>query len=143
MKYFLDTSSLVKIYHKEKDSDKILEIYRGKGIISISELSKVEFVSTIYRKSRENEINLETLDALEQKFRDDMENRYQVFRFSSLLVEESENLIRKYAKQYSLKTLDSLQVAFFKTYCEEDDIFVCSDIRLCKVLALEHFSVLC
>lgn len=142
MNYFIDTSSLVKIYHKEDGSDKVLGIYNSDNAISISELCKIEFLSTIYRKHRENEINIETLNALAEKFKDDTESRYEVFKFSSLIVDEAYSMIRKFAKQYSLKTQDSLQFAFFKTYCEEDNIFVCSDQKLIKVIELEGFSVL-
>lgn len=48
MKYFLDTSALVKIYHKETGTEKVLNIYEDKNDIVIWELSKVEFISTIH-----------------------------------------------------------------------------------------------
>ena len=43
---------------------------------------------------------------------------------------------------HALKTLDSLQLAFFKTYCEDDATFVCSDITLGKIAEQEGFQVL-
>ena len=49
MSYYVDTSSLVKIYHKEVGSEKVLEIYKSGEVIRISELSKIEFISTIHR----------------------------------------------------------------------------------------------
>ncbi len=45
MKYFMDTSALVKIYHKEAGTEKVLNIYKSTNNITISELSKVEFIS--------------------------------------------------------------------------------------------------
>ncbi len=47
MSYYVDTSSLVKIYHKEDGSEKVLEIYKNGEVIRISELSKIEFISTL------------------------------------------------------------------------------------------------
>lgn len=142
MKYFIDTSSLVKIYHVEDGSSRVLEIYNSSNTITISELSKIEYVSTIYRKYRENEISIETLNILIGKFQDDIESRYDILKLTSLVLEESIALIHKFAKQYSLKTQDSLQFAFFKAFCEKDNVFVCSDKKLHKLVELEGFSVL-
>jgi len=56
MSFFIDTSSLVKIYHKEENSQKVIDLYNSNEAIYISELAKIEFVSTAYKKYRENEI---------------------------------------------------------------------------------------
>lgn len=141
MNYYFDTSSLVKIYHPEDGSKAVLELYKGAETIFISELSKIEFLSTIYRKFRENEINSETLNALAARFQDDIETRYELLEFSSLVFEESYRLVCDFAQKYSLKTLDNFQFAFFTTYCEEDDIFVCSDRKLASIVELEGITV--
>ena len=141
MNYYFDTSSLVKIYHPEDGSKAAIELYKSDDAIFISELSKIEFLSTIYRKYRENEISSETLNALAAKFQDDIETRYELLEFSSLVFEESSRLVCDFAQKYSLKTLDSLQFAFFTTYCEEDDIFVCSDKKLTSIVELEGITV--
>ena len=62
MSFFIDTSSLVKIYHKEKNSQKVIDLYNSNEAIYISELAKIEFVSTVYKKYRENEIIREALN---------------------------------------------------------------------------------
>jgi dTDP-4-amino-4,6-dideoxygalactose transaminase/predicted nucleic acid-binding protein len=141
MNYYFDTSSIVKIYHAEDGSKDVLELYRSRATILISELSKIEFLSAVYRKYRENEISLETLNAVILKFQDDIESRYELLEFSSLVFEESWRLVCDFAQKYSLKTLDSLQFAFFTTYCEEDDIFVCSDMKLTSIVVLEGITV--
>ena len=144
MNYFFDTSSLIKIYHIEEGSEKVLEIYKNKNIIiDISDLSKIELTSTIYRKYREKEINFGTLNAIRDRFQYDVENRYNILRYSSLISDEALSLIRKFANERSLKTLDSLQFAFFKIYCEKDDIFVCSDIKFVNTVKLEKINTLC
>ncbi len=55
MKYYFDTSALVKIYHREKGTETVLNIYKSRDETVISELSKIEFISTIYRKYRERQ----------------------------------------------------------------------------------------
>lgn len=142
MNYFLDTSALVKIYHIETGSDSVLEIYNGEDIVIISDLGKIEFLSTIYKKFREKEIDEETIGAVIDKFKNDLENKYKLLKFSSLVLDEAWRLINNHAKDFLLRTLDSLQLAFFKTYCEDDDIFVCADTRLVKIVKLEGFEVL-
>lgn len=143
MKYYFDTSALVKIYHREHGTSKVLDIYDNvDNSIQISELGRVEFLSTIHRKYREKEFSSETLDALICKFYDDTDSRYEVLQLSSLITDEAEALIQKFAKKYSLKTLDSIQFAFFNVYCENDAIFVCSDAKFCKIIEKEGFQVL-
>lgn len=142
MSYFLDTSALVKIYHIEAGSNNVLEIYNSEDSVIISDLGKVEFLSTIYKKFREKEIEEETVNAVIDRFKNDLKNKYKLLKFSSLVLDEAWSLIKNHAKVFSLRTLDSLQLAFFKTYCEDDDIFVCADVRLVKIVKLEGFEVL-
>lgn len=68
MQYFFDPSATVKVYHQEEGSEIVLPIYSENKTIIISELSKVEFLSTIYKKFRNNEINLKALEALRRLY---------------------------------------------------------------------------
>ncbi len=142
MNYFLDTSALVKIYHIETGSDSVIEVYGSEDIIIISDLGKIEFLSAIFKKYREKDIDEETVNAVIDRFEDDLKNKYKLLKFSSLVLDEAWSLIKKHAKDFSLRTLDSLQLAFFKTYCEDDNIFVCADTRLVKIVELEGYEVL-
>jgi len=138
--YFIDTSALVKIYHKEIGTEKMLTLYKGNDKLSISELAKIEMISSIYRKYREREITQMTLDLLVEKFEADCEERYEVLYFSSLVFDESWSLIRKLSKEYGLNTLDSLQFAFFKAYCDKNTYFACADLTLEKLIKREGFK---
>ena len=138
--YFIDTSALVKIYHREVGTEKMLTLYKGNDILSISELAKIEMISSIYRKFRERQINQMTLDLLVEKFEADCEDRYEVLYFSSLVFDESWHLIRQLSYKYGLKTLDSLQFAFFRTYCDKNTFFVCADITFEKLIKREGFK---
>lgn len=67
-RYFLDTSALVKIYHREEGSDYCLELYSNHSHLIISELARVELHSAIYRKQREKQLNAKALKVVLQKF---------------------------------------------------------------------------
>lgn len=142
MKYFVDTSALVKTYHQERGSEKAVEIYRSNHKIVISDLTRIEFVSTIHRKYRENAIGLEALDVLIAKFQDDVDLRYEVLGFSSMVLDEAWRLIVDMGRQHPLRTLDSLQLAFYSTYCDEGDIFVCSDKKLNEAVQIRGYDLL-
>jgi len=53
MRYFFDTSALVKIYHREPGSEYCLDLYLGCSHLIISELARVELHSAILRKHGE------------------------------------------------------------------------------------------
>jgi predicted nucleic acid-binding protein len=58
--YFLDTSALVKRYHREPGSDAIAALFAEQDRrIIISELSIIEFGSALSKKVREGEITPE------------------------------------------------------------------------------------
>jgi uncharacterized protein with PIN domain len=93
MQYFFDTSALVKIYHQEIGSDRILPLYQGNEVIVISELSKVEFVSTIHKKLRMGEITADTLDAVKNRFLADCSGRFVVIHVASFIVDAALDLM--------------------------------------------------
>ena len=87
----------MKIYHTEEGSERMREIFRSDGKIFVSELGRIEFLSTIHRKYRENEIDEATLDALTERFRHDIENRYEILGFCSPVLDEAKRLIKNFA----------------------------------------------
>ena len=137
MKYYFDTSSLVKIYHPEDGSKEALACYLSDTAILISDLSRIEFFSTIHRKYREGEISADALDALMERFQEDLSARYEVLEFSALVLEEATRLLFRFGKRHSLKTLDCLQLAFFLIYADREDVFVCSNPALVAVAQRE------
>lgn len=51
------------------------------------------------------------------------------------------SLFQHIGTKYGLRTLDSLQLAFFLTYCEDDDIFVCSDKQLSNIVENKGYKI--
>jgi len=74
MKIFLDTSSLFKLYHEEDGTQELEQLFSQVNIthIYLSELIKVEFTSTIWKRVRTKEITVEqaeiTLELFESDF---------------------------------------------------------------------------
>jgi predicted nucleic acid-binding protein len=58
MKIFLDTSSLFKLYHREADTVIIEQIFSQLTVTNVylSEITKVEFTSSVWKKVRTKEI---------------------------------------------------------------------------------------
>ena len=127
MKIFLDTSSLFKLYHQEADSEVIKQLFNDFSIsgIFLSEISKIEFASTVWKKVRTNElteidgsttINLFNLDY----------SRYTFVQIDAIITEQAGNLITKYGKQ-GLRTLDSIQLATALSLKNHASLFITSD----------------
>ena len=142
MDYFFDTSAIVKIYHQEDGSEAILPFYKGNDSIIISELSNVEFLSTIYKKFRNNEINSETVEALRLRFFADTSDRFIVIPIVSSIVDAALDLIEKYGKLNHLFSLDAMQVAIFSVISDNNITFVCADKRLTSFVKNLKHSVL-
>lgn len=131
MQYFFDTSAVVKIYHEEDGSEIVLPLYNGNdNSIVISELSKVEFLSTIHKKFRNKEIDLETVEALKDRFLFDSSNKFIVIPIVSSIVNTALELIISHGKLNSLFSLDALQAAALSIISDNTTIFVCADKKL-------------
>jgi uncharacterized protein len=136
-RYFLDTSALVKIYHRETGSDYCLELYADTSPLIITELARVELRSALFRKQREAELSTKAVKAVLQRFEYDCKERYEVLPVASFVYDEACRLLSRHGG-VGLRTLDSLQFAAFLTYCEKDrDHFVCGDKKLLAVVEQE------
>ena len=111
MVIFLDTSSLFKLYHLEADSEEIELIFTQNAVqtVFLSEITKLEFASTVWKKVRMTDLTKEQGDLLLQAFQFDFPN-YSFVQLDSALVEKAMELLSVYGKA-GLRTLDSLQLA--------------------------------
>ena len=137
MTCYLDTSALAKIYHREPGTKTMLEIYAGRQSIQVSELARLEFLATTMRKFREGQLSEKAHEALLGRFEEDARQRYELLRFSSLVVEETARVLGAHGRQTPLRTLDAIQFAFYNICCEDDTVFVCCDQRLVALIEQE------
>jgi len=143
--YFLDTSALIKYYHEEKGSDRVKEIIdaaagkkaekredeHGKVQIYISELSVVEFRSTLFKKFRMGTITAEDRIGTVNLFDSDiLGGKFSIIPIESAHLQRAIGLLEDYADQFALRTLDSLQLATalaIREGLKEAVEFVCAD----------------
>ncbi|MBF0546569.1 MAG: type II toxin-antitoxin system VapC family toxin [Candidatus Riflebacteria bacterium] len=136
MKAFLDTSSLLKLYHKEEFSEDLENfLIANVDEIFLSRLAMLEFSSAIWRKVRTDEIEEIIAKEVILCFQND-QNSFRWINLQESIIKAANDLLMKYGKK-GLRSLDSVQFASALTLREEDFIFITSDIIL-KSLFLEE-----
>ena len=137
MKIFLDTSSLFKLYHQETGTEELESVFLKSKVthIYLSEISKVEFTSTIWKKARTKEISSEQAKITAELFESDFE-KYNFISTDSLIIEQPKNLTTKYGLE-GLRTLDSIQLSTCKVSEKQVDIFLTSDKLLNTLIERE------
>ncbi len=111
MKIYLDTSTLFKLYHQEVGSQAIDDFFAKNTItrIYISEIAKIEFISTVWKKIRMAEISKDNGLAIITLFKVDLK-KYTVIPIERPIIKLAEELFSKYGYG-GLRTLDSIQLA--------------------------------
>ena len=133
MKIFLDTSSLFKLYHQELGTEELESVFSQVKIthIYLSEITKVEFTSTIWKKVRTKDITPQQAETTLVLFESDFE-KYNFVATDSLVLEQARKLTTKYGIE-GLRTLDGIQLATCILLAEQADIFFTAD-KLLKIL---------
>jgi len=141
MVIFLDTSTLVKLYYKEPDSEQLVnKISEKADEIFLFELAKVEFASAIWKKVRTGDVNKETAIQVIACFENDYDTFNWIFSDSNI-VEISKNLFQKYG-QSSLRTLDALQLGACISAKSEIDVFLTNDDFLKELFEKEGLTTI-
>ncbi len=142
MRIFLDTSSLIKLYHFEIGTLELDVFFEENSIteICLSELTKIEYDSAIWKKVRVGDLNKTESEALISSFRADY-GKYTFINLNTKTVEKSQKLIATYGME-GLRTLDSLQLASALIEQTEIDFFISSDKLLNKLAEKENFKIM-
>jgi len=136
---FLDTSALVKFFHEEKGSQKVIELLSAReNEIWVLELVKIEFTSALYRRYRNKEVQENELDEAIYHFEEEL-NSFHVEPLGQTILKEAENLIKCFGKTHGLRTLDALHLGAFHLISENDWYFVASDESLCQLVQNMNF----
>ena len=136
MVIFLDTSTLVKLYYKESDSELLVDTISAKADeIFLFEIAKVEFTSAIWKKVRTAHIDKNTAMQVISCFENDYDKFNWIF-CDSTIINISKNLFHKYGLT-SLRTLDSLQLAACISAKSEIDVFLTNDDFLNELFVKE------
>lgn len=140
MKVFLDTSSLFKLYHQEVDSGIIESVFTQHKVtdVFLSELSKIEFASTVWKKVRKQDISEEQANAVITAFEEDY-SKYTFVQIDNIVIEQARSLIMKNGSQ-GLRTLDSIQLSTAVMLQGHADLFLSSD-KLLQLISKIGFKV--
>lgn len=112
--YFLDTSALAKLCHKETGSDYMDRILKQTGSRSlISRLSIVELESVLAMKARTGEIDQPALQVARRRFRADLARQRLIVAppVHEGHFQSARKLLVQYGVDEGLRTLDALQLA--------------------------------
>lgn len=111
MRIFLDTSSVIKLYFKEQGTSNLDKVFTNNIItkIFISELTKVEFRSAIYKKIRTNTLTKQNAHDIIDAFAVDEEN-YTIVLINRDIINGAQSFLEKYGEK-GLRTLDAIQLS--------------------------------
>lgn len=142
MKLFLDTSSLFKLYYAEAGTEIIEDIFINNKVTTVflSELTKIEFASTVWKSVKTGLISEIQAKSLLQAWDADKANYFFV-PVDTPVVDQAKFCIEKYGVQ-GLRTLDSIQLATAVQVKQTVDLFISSDNLLNSFLQKENLPVL-
>lgn len=144
MNYFLDTSAVVKLYHREQGTPN-LETYLERAgddlFLSIAGITPLEFRSAFYRRVRTGELDLATLQEILQRFQHDLQY-IESITVSNYVIQEAIDRMDTVAATQELRTLDAIQLAsaLVRHQSIPIDTFIASDTRLLTV-ASQYFTI--
>jgi uncharacterized protein len=137
MRLFLDTSSLIKLYHEEKDSEQLKSLILESAVSSVflSDLTRIEFLSALWKKQRQGELTIEIVRQTSLLFEGDT-SQYTFMPLNTDIVQSACELINKYGVE-GLRSLDSIQLATAVALKGKADLFLTSD-KLLESLILKE-----
>lgn len=139
---FFDTSALVKFFHEEKASETVTHLILSKdNEIWVSDLARIEFISAIFRKFRNKEVDDDQLREAIVGF----EEQLIIFNIEPLgqaILKEAEYLLKVYGKTRRVRALDALQLGTFNLISEKGWFFVAADDVLCEIAKDLGFEII-
>ena len=144
MNLFLDTNALVKLYHIETGSQELLKFIEENSqwlILTITDLSKIEFHSTFLKRVRTGNITKERVTTIFNYFDNDLK-QFNIVEIDYKIKNFAIDLLDFTAAFQSLRTLDALQLssAIISNQMITVDYFVSSDHKLNKI-AESYFNI--
>ena len=131
MNLFLDASTLVKRYHREKGTEEIDIIFRDASAnVWISQSSTVEIASALSKKVRDGDIDDKSKRiAITAFLRDYKKGRFKVIFLDKEIIRKATGFLVQRGSQIPLKALDAIQLECALRVSREKtlDVIVVSD----------------
>jgi predicted nucleic acid-binding protein len=142
----VDTSALVKYYHLEIGSPRVIAIADDPGnTLFVSRIGFVELHAALARKVREGALQVQALQQSLRRFYADLrERKFRLIRPVPVHERQAIRLLRQKGLTFPLRTLDALQLsaALWLKDQQQLDHFLCADIKLCDAAQQEGLSVI-
>lgn len=137
MKIFLDTSSLIKLYHTEQGTDELDKLLDENSVqeIYLSEIAKIEFNSAVWKKVRTKDLTKEEADEIIGSFQTDYQ-KYSFITTDHQLLNAARDLVTKYGLA-GIRTLDSIQLASIVSVKKELSLAITADDLLKSLINQE------
>lgn len=130
---FLDTSALIKFFHREENTSVVVSIMSDlTNEIWVSELARLEFVCALHRRFRMNELTEGDLNKALSGFYAEYE-RLNTKKIGRAVLNEAEALVKRLGRTSGLRALDAIHLATFSLFNQiEEMLFVAADDILLK-----------
>jgi predicted nucleic acid-binding protein len=141
--FFLDTSTLVKLYVQEPGTDRLLPLFSDQpdNRFAVLAISVVEVRSAIRRRRRSCDIDASTATSILENVQSHMETQFIRQMINETVIDTALEMIDRYA----LRAYDAIQLAGCLVLCAvtaEAFTFVCSDHRLLEAARSEQLRTL-
>lgn len=134
MKYYFDTSALVKRYIQESGSKVIDRTFDEANEILVSAVTRIEAISAFRRLMGEKNISEADYEKLKSALDKDFED-FTVLPFSHEMLNKAYRIV----DEEDLRTLDAIQLATVIIASEMIDQFIVADQRLLS--AAERYNI--
>ena len=139
MIFYLDTSALVKLYVRERESVAVRQLVEAAEVTATSRVAYVETRAAFARKRIERSINLKDYRTIVRDVDNDWES-YFIVDVSDLLVKIAGQL----AERHALRGYDAIHLAsavIIRNQGDQPVNFSCFDARLLRAARREGLSV--
>lgn len=136
---FWDASAVVPLLLPEQESDYCLQILKGDQEVLLWCLSRVEVVSALTRRLREQSLTLDQFQAAKTRFRQILESSYQITALERVM-----NRAVRLLEVHTLHAADACQLASSLIATQEDPDrlpIICFDEPLKEAAMKEGFIV--
>jgi predicted nucleic acid-binding protein len=139
MKFFFDTSALVKLFYEESGTSIVTRIMDHSASETwISDLARLEFTSALYRRFRNKSLDEIKLHIATTYFEKQLDS-FNIEPMNQLVIDEAGLFLKRYGKEYGLRTLDALHLGTYSLISEQGWCFVTSDVVLLEVAKMAGF----